>query len=116
MTTAEPPSEICEALPAVTLPAPPKAPRRPARLSGGVAGGAVAAPAEGAPQAGQALGGGAGTDALVAVDEHRLTPALGDRHRHQLGVEAALLLGGGGPLVGAGGEDVHHVPADGGGG
>ena len=92
--TAAPPSEICEALPAVMLPALSKAGRSAARrLDGGVA-----------------------TDALVGVEDHRVALALGDLDLDDLVVEQPVLGGPGGPLVGLGGQLVLRLAGQAGGG
>ncbi len=73
-TTAQAPSEICDADPAVIVP------------SGGERG----------AQAGQRLGGGVGADALVGVEQHRVAAPLRQRDRHDLGGEQPVLGGPGG--------------------
>ena len=79
-TTAAPPSEIWQALPAVMVPSLSKAGR--------------SAPSDSAVVA--------GPHALVGVDHERVALALGDLDRDDLVGEAAVLDGGGGPLVGRG--------------
>ena len=79
--TAAPPSEICEALPAVMLPALSNAGRRPA----------------------ERLGGGVAADALVGVEDHRVALALRDLDLDDLVVEQPVLGRPGGPLVRLGG-------------
>ena len=76
-STAEPPSEICEALPAVMLPALSNAGRSAPRR----------------------LDGGGRSHAFVLADDDRVTLALGDLDRDDLVVEQAVLLGLGRPLV-----------------
>ena len=88
--TAAPPSEICEALPAVMLPALSKAGRSLARR----------------------VGGGVAADALVLGDDDRVALALRDLDRDDLVVEQPVLVGGGGPLVRGGGEGVLLLAAD----
>ena len=83
-TTAQAPSEICDAEPAVIVPSLENAGRSLA----------------------ERLGGGVAADALVLGDHDRVAPALRDLDRHDLVVEDAVLPGLGGPLVGAGGERV----------
>ena len=79
---AAPPSEICEALPAVIVPS----------------------LANAGAELAEALGGRARPDALVGVDDDRVALALGDLDRDDLVGEAPVLDGGGGPLVALGGE------------
>src|SRR6478735_6799959 len=57
----------------------------------GVAGGDGAVLGERRPQAGEGLGGGLGTHALVLEDHHRVALALGHRHRDDLVGETTLL-------------------------
>ena len=76
-TTAAPPSEICDALPAVMVPSFSNAGCRLPSDS-------VVVP---------------GADALVLFDEHRVTLALRDRHRRDLVGEPAFLHRGRGALV-----------------
>ena len=90
MTSAQPPSEICEAEPAVMVPSAAKAGR--------------SLPSDSAVVPGRTPS--------SSVDEQRVALALRDLDRDDLVVEAAVLHRGGGALVGAGGELVLLLAAD----
>ena len=83
-TTAEAPSEICDELPAVIEP--------PSAKAGA--------------QAREGLDGRLGPDALVLRHDDRVALALRDLDRHDLGVEHAVRLRRGGPLVRTGGHGI----------
>ena len=88
--TAAPPSEICEALPAVIVPSLSKAGRRRA----------------------EGLGGGAGRTPSSVSASDRVAAALGHLDGHDLLGEPPLLGRRGGPLVGGGRERVLALPGD----
>src|SRR5438034_538352 len=77
-----------------------------------VAGGDGAVLRERRLQLAQRLRGGARADAFVGVDQDRLALALRNAHRRDLGGEAALLDGGGRPLVALGRELVLGLPGE----
>ncbi len=80
---------------------------------GGVAGRDAAVPGERRSQARQRLHGRARPDALVGLDEQRLTPALRDLHRDDLGCEHAVLGSPGRPFVRRRREGVLSLPGHG---
>ena len=77
-----------------------------------VAGGDRAFLVERGTQAAEALGGRAGANALVGVDDDRVALALRDLDVDDLVGELAVLDGGGGALVRVGGERVLRFAAD----
>ena len=77
----------------------------------GVAGGDLAVGPEHRLQVGEALGGGAGPDAVVAGDGDRLALVVDGVDRGDLVLPEAVLERGGGPLLREGGELVHLLAA-----
>ena len=78
----------------------------------GVAGRHAALPVKDGTEAGEAVGGGARTDALVDGDRYRVAPALWNGDGYAFPVEPSLGLGGGGALLALGGKGVHGLARD----